>query len=78
MGEDAAEGSVDDEGVGWLYIQVAARTVEAPMTKDGVMRKSKSATEARNDKTMDSDVANPFRILSEYLITTAVTSPPNT
>jgi len=78
MGEDAADGNVDDGGEGWLYIQVAARTVEAPMMKDGVMRKSKSATEDRNDKTMDNDVANPFRMLSEYLITTAVTKPPNT
>lgn len=46
--------------------------------KDGVMWKSNSATEARNEMMMERLVANPFRILSEYLMTTAVMSPPNT
>lgn len=63
---------------GWLYIQVAARTVEAPITKDGVILKSKSATEAREERTIDRLVAKPFRMLSEYLITMAVTNPPKT
>lgn len=63
---------------GWLYMAVAASTVEAPMMKEGVMLKSKSTTEARKERMIDSDVANPFKILSEYLITTAVTKPPKT
>lgn len=63
---------------GWLYIAVAASTVDAPIMKEGVMWKSKSTTEARKERIIDNDVANPFKILSEYLITTAVTSPPKT
>jgi len=48
------------------------------MMKDGVMRKSKRKTDAKNDSTIERLVAKPFRILSEYLITMAVTNPPNT
>lgn len=48
------------------------------MTKHGVMRKSKMATEERDEITMLSEVAKPFMMLSEYLITTAVTRPPKT
>lgn len=73
--EDGIFNSCD---AGWLYIAVAASTVEAPMMKGGVMWKSKSTTEARKERMIDSDVANPFKILSEYLITTAVTKPPKT
>jgi hypothetical protein len=43
-----------------------------------VIRKWKSPTEARNDITIDRDVAKPFMMLSEYLITRAVISPPRT
>lgn len=63
---------------GWLYIHVATRTVEDPMTNDGVMWNPKRTTEARNEKTMDKLVANPFRMLSEYLMTRAVIKPPRT
>jgi hypothetical protein len=42
------------------------------------MWKSKSATEARKERTMERLVAKPLRILSEYFITTAVIRPPNT
>lgn len=63
---------------GWLYIQVEQSTVDAPMTNEGVIRKSKRMTDAKNDSTMDRLVAKPFKMLSEYLITMAVTSPPNT
>lgn len=63
---------------GWLYIQVALNTVVAPIIKDGVMLKSNSATEAKNDRTIDREVAKPFRMLSEYLMTIAVTRPPRT
>ena len=63
---------------GWLYIQVAANTVEEPTTKEGVSRKSKSTTDAKKERTMAKLVANPLRMLSEYLMTTAVTKPPKT
>lgn len=63
---------------GWLYIHVATRTVVDPMTKEGVMRKSKRMTDAKNEIMIDKLVANPFKMLSEYLMTTAVTSPPKT
>lgn len=63
---------------GWLYIQVAMSTVDEPITKPGEMLKSNNATEARKERTMDRDVAKPLRILSEYLITIAVTRPPKT
>lgn len=63
---------------GWLYIHVAHSTVEAPMTKLGVILKLNRMTEARKERTMDRLVAKPFRMLSEYLMTMAVTSPPNT
>lgn len=63
---------------GWLYIHVATSTVEDPTMNDGVRRKLKRMTEARKDRMIDNDVANPLRILSEYLITIAVTKPPKT
>lgn len=63
---------------GWLYIHVATKTVDEPIMNDGVMRKSNSATDARKDRMMERLVANPFRMLSEYLMTTAVMSPPKT
>jgi len=62
---------------GWLYSHVATKTVVLPTTNDGVNVKSNSATEARNDRMMARLVAKPLRILSEYLMTTAVTNPPN-
>jgi len=46
--------------------------------KEAVIRKSKSPTEARKEMTIDSDVAKPFMILSAYLMTRAVMSPPKT
>jgi hypothetical protein len=66
------------EEEGWLYIQVALNTVDAPMMNDGVMLKSNSATEARKERTIEREVANPFRMLSEYLMTMAVIRPPRT
>jgi len=48
------------------------------MMKVAVRVKSKRAMEARNDRTMLRLVAKPFRMLSEYLMTIAVTSPPST
>ena len=61
-----------------MYIHVATKTVVEPMMKDGVMRKSNNSTDAREEMMMDKLVANPFRMLSEYLMTTAVINPPNT
>ena len=69
---------VADSAAGWLYIQVAVNTVEAPIINDGVMLKSNRATEAKKDRTIDREVAKPFRMLSEYLMTIAVTRPPMT
>ena len=46
--------------------------------KEAVIRKSKSPTEARKEMTIESEVAKPFMILSAYLITRAVMSPPRT
>jgi hypothetical protein len=43
-----------------------------------VIWKWKSPTEARKDITIDRDVAKPFMMLSAYLITRAVISPPRT
>jgi len=63
---------------GWLYSQVETRTMVDPRTNVTVRVKSKSATEARKESTILRLVAKPFRMLSEYLITIAVTSPPNT
>jgi len=74
--EPAVEGT--DLPWGRLYIAVAMRTVVEPKTKPGVILKLKRATEARNEITMLKLVANPLRILSEYLMTTAVTKPPKT
>jgi len=48
------------------------------MRKDGVMRKLKRITDARKERMMERLVAKPLRMLSEYLITTAVTRPPKT
>lgn len=62
----------------WLYSHVARRTIAEPRINVAVMRKSKSATLARNESTILRLVAKPLRILSEYLITSAVTSPPRT
>jgi len=63
---------------GWLYIQVAHSTVDAPMTNEGVIRKSKRMTDAKKDSTIERLVAKPFKMLSEYFMTMAVTNPPNT
>jgi hypothetical protein len=57
---------------------VAARTTLAPTINEAVIRKSKSPTETRKEMTIESDVAKPFMILSAYLITRAVMSPPRT
>lgn len=46
--------------------------------KEAVIRKWKSPTEARKDITIDREVAKPFMMLSAYLITRAVISPPRT
>ena len=68
----------DSEEEGWLYIQVALNTVDAPIMNDGVMLKSKRATDAKKERTIEREVANPFRMLSEYLMTMAVIRPPRT
>lgn len=62
----------------WLYSHVAMSTITEPRTKVMDILKSKRATDARNEMTMLRLVANPFRMLSEYLMTMAVTNPPNT
>jgi len=62
----------------WLYNHVAMSTINEPMTKVMDILKSKRATDARNEMTILRLVANPFRMLSEYLMTMAVTNPPNT
>jgi len=49
-----------------------------PSTKVAVKVKSKSAMDAKNDRTILRLVAKPFRMLSEYFMTIAVTSPPST
>jgi len=68
-----------DEGLsGMLYVAVAASTVEAPIIKVGVIRKLNNTTLARKEMTILRLVAKPLRILSEYLMTMAVISPPNT
>jgi len=82
--DDALEGTAEytgedgGEGLGWLYIHVAASTVEAPIMKEGVIVKSNSTTDARKESMIERDVAKPLRMLSEYLITMAVISPPRT
>jgi len=63
---------------GWLYIHVAARTIELPRTNAGVIGYANNPTDAKNEMTMLSEVANPLRMLSEYLMTSAVISPPKT
>ena len=69
---------VDEQASGWLYIHVATSTTVAPMRKVGVIWNPNSTTDARKDRTIDKLVAKPLRMLSEYLMTTAVTSPPKT
>jgi hypothetical protein len=61
-----------------LYIQVEANTVTAPIKKPIVILNSKSTTLARKLKTILRLVAKPLRMLSEYLMTTAVRRPPRT
>ncbi len=70
----------DDDGgdEGELYIHVALSTVPAPITNEGVILKSNNTTEAKKLNTIDKLVANPFKMLSLYFITMAVTSPPKT
>ena len=53
-------------------------TITEPRTKVRVILKLKRAMDARNEMTMLILVANPFRMLSEYLMTIAVNNPPNT
>src|ERR1700722_13478219 len=64
--------------LGWLYSQVATRTMNDPRRKVNVMEKLNRATDARKEKTMLRLVAKPFRMFPEYLMTIAVTSPPTT
>ena len=61
-----------------MYNHVATSTMSEPRTKENVSAKSKSATEARKEMTMLKLVAKPLRMLSEYLMTRAVRSPPRT
>lgn len=65
-------------GCCWLYIHVALSTIAEPRTNVNVIWKSNKAIDAKNEMTMLKDVANPLRMLSEYLMTMAVTRPPNT
>src|SRR3954464_12651222 len=53
-------------------------TITEPRINVKDMWKSNKATEARNEITMLRLVAKPFKMLSEYLMTMAVTRPPNT
>jgi len=64
--------------LGWLYNHVAASTITDPSVNVKEIWKSNSATDARKDITMLRLVAKPLRILSEYLMTMAVTKPPKT
>jgi len=63
---------------GWLYSQVATMTTTEPRTKVKVNLKSKRKTEARKERTMLRLVAKPLIMLSEYLMTIAVSRPPET
>lgn len=63
---------------GNLHSQVDPTTRQVPSTKLGVTVKLKRITPAIKLKTMANDVANPLMILSEYLMTRAVTKPPST
>lgn len=67
-----------EELSGWLYNQVATRTTVEPRMNVSVIWKLNSATEARKEITMERLVANPLRMLSAYLMTNAVSRPPNT
>lgn len=68
----------DADESGWLYIHVATSTTVDPRIKVIVIWKLNSATDARNEMTMLSEVAKPLRMLSAYLMTSAVNSPPRT
>jgi hypothetical protein len=63
---------------GWLYIQVATKTMLDPRTNVMVSGKLNNETEARQEIIMLKLVANPFKMLSAYLITSAVIKPPKT
>ena len=63
---------------GWLYKKVATSTTVEPRMKVNVIWRLKSATDARKEMTMLKLVAKPLRILSAYLMTMAVKSPPAT
>jgi len=54
------------------------RTMTDPRMNVNVIWKSKSATDTRNDITILRLVAKPLRMLSEYLMTMAVSRPPRT
>lgn len=54
------------------YKNTAIKTIEAPMKKAPLNKTSETIKdETMHDRIIDSDVANPFRILSAYLTTTA-------
>ena len=57
---------------------MATRTTSAPRTKAIVIRKLNNATDTRKEITMLKLVAKPFKILSAYLMTSAVSRPPRT
>lgn len=61
-----------------MYNHVATRTTTDPRRNVDVIWKLNRATDVRNEMTILKLVAKPFRILSEYLITIAVSSPPRT
>ena len=77
---------VDDDDVdtcaacftGRLYNHVAPRTSALPTTKLFSTSNSNSTTLAQLEITILKLVAKPFNMLSEYLMTTAVMSPPKT
>ena len=54
---------------GWLCIHVALNTVDAPIINDDVILKSNRATVNQSHRTIDREVTNPSRMLSEYLMT---------
>lgn len=67
-----------DEHSGWLYIHVAIRTTREPRANVTDSWKWNKAMEAREEMTMLKLVAKPFRMLSAYLMTSAVRRPPRT
>lgn len=50
----------EEDRLGELYMNVAARTIDEPSKKANVIGYENRATDARNDIIIDKEVANPF------------------